>query len=45
VAGKSMRHSNIKQTGIYTHLDIQDVAEGINRIPGFLNEKENENEK
>ena len=45
VAGKSMRHGNIKQTGIYTHLDIEDVAEGINRIPGFLNENKKENKK
>ncbi|MDR0609170.1 MAG: site-specific integrase [Planctomycetaceae bacterium] len=41
VTGKSMRHANIKETGVYTHLDIQDVAEGINRIPGFLSETEN----
>jgi hypothetical protein len=40
-----MRHSNIKQTGVYTHLDIEDIAEGINRIPGFLNEQETENRK
>jgi integrase len=39
VTGKSMRHANIKETGIYTHLDIEDVAEGINRIPDFLNKK------
>jgi site-specific recombinase XerD len=45
VAGKSMRHSNIKLTGIYTHLDIQDVAEGVNRIPNLLNENKKENEK
>jgi integrase len=45
VAEKSMRHKNIKQTGIYTHLDIEDVAEGVNRIPGFLNENKTENKK
>jgi integrase len=45
VTGKSMRHSNIKQTGVYTHLDIEDIAEGINRIPGFLNEQKTENRK
>jgi integrase len=45
VTKKSMRHSNIKQTGVYTHLDIEDVAEGINRIPGFLNEKKTEDGK
>jgi hypothetical protein len=40
-----MRHTNIKMTGVYTHLDVQDVAEGINHIPDFLNEKKNEDEK
>jgi hypothetical protein len=40
-----MRHGNIKQTGIYTHLDIEDVAEGINRIPGFLNGNKTEDKK
>jgi integrase len=45
VTGKSMRHGNIKQTGVYTHLDIEDVAEGINRIPGFLDENKNDDGK
>jgi integrase len=45
VTEKSMRHKNIKQTGVYTHLDIEDVAEGINRIPGFLNENKKEDGK
>jgi integrase len=46
VAKDSMRHANIKETiGIYTHLEIQNIAEGVNRIPGFLNEKKNEDEK
>ncbi|MDR0337663.1 MAG: site-specific integrase [Planctomycetaceae bacterium] len=46
VAKDSMRHANMRETmGIYTHLEIQDVAEGINRIPGFLNENKKENEK
>jgi integrase len=45
IAGKSMRHTNIKMTGVYTHLDVQDVAEGINHIPDFLNEKKNEDKK
>jgi integrase len=45
VRGKSMRHGNTKMTEIYTHLDMQDVAEGVKRIPGFLNEKKKEDEK
>jgi integrase len=40
VAKKSMRHSDLKLTmEVYTHLDVQDVAQGVNQIPNFLNEK------
>jgi integrase len=46
VAKKSMRHSDVKLTmGVYTHLDVQDVAQGVNQIPNFLNENIKENEK
>jgi integrase len=38
VAKNSMRHSDIRMTmNLYTHLDLDDVAEGVNRIPDFLN--------
>jgi len=38
VAKDSMRHSDIRLTmNVYTHLELNDVAKGVNRIPGFLN--------
>jgi integrase len=43
VAQSAMRHSDIRMTmGVYTHLELGDIAEGINRIPDFLNKKNNE---
>lgn len=40
IARKSMRHSSIDMTMNYTHADVSAVAEGINRLPDFLNENE-----
>ena len=42
IAQKSMRHSSIDMTMNYTHTDISSVAEGINRLPDFLEEKKND---
>ncbi len=44
VAKNSMRHSDIRLTmNVYTHLELGDVAEGIKKIPDFLNgEKKDE---
>jgi len=41
VAKDSMRHSDIRLTmNVYTHLELNDVAKGVNRIPDFLNDGE-----
>jgi hypothetical protein len=42
-----MRHADGRMTcGVYTHLQLQEIAEGVNRIPDFLNnKKKKENEK
>ncbi len=40
VAKASMRHSDIRLTmNVYTHSDLADVAEGVNRLPDFMGEK------
>jgi len=37
IAKNSMRHSDIRLTmNVYTHLELNDVAKGVNQIPGFL---------
>jgi integrase len=44
VAQSAMRHSDIRMTmGVYTHLELENIAEGVNRIPDFLNKKNEEN--
>ena len=41
VAKNSLRHSDIRLTmNVYTHLELDDVAKGVNRIPDFLNDGE-----
>jgi integrase len=47
VAKSAMRHSDIRLTmNVYSHLELGDVAEGVNRLPNFLGKKnDEENEK
>lgn len=46
VAKNAMRHSDIRLTmNVYTHLELNDIAEGVNRLPNFLNEKKDEEAK
>ena len=44
VAKSSMRHSDVRMTmNVYTHLELGNVADGVNRLPDFLNgEKKDE---
>jgi hypothetical protein len=45
VAQGSMRHADGRMTsGVYTHLQLQEIAEGVNRIPDFLNKTNNKKE-
>jgi integrase len=46
IAQSAMRHSDIRMTmKVYTHLETSDIAEGINRIPDFLNDKKKDDNK
>jgi hypothetical protein len=46
VAQGSMRHADGRMTsGVYTHLQLQEIAEGVNRIPDFLNNKNEKGER
>ncbi len=37
VAKSSMRHSDVRLTlNVYSHLELGDIAEGVNRLPDLL---------
>lgn len=42
VTQKSLRHADVRMTsGIYTQRELDIVAEGVNRLPDFLNKNDN----
>ncbi|MDR3110552.1 MAG: tyrosine-type recombinase/integrase [Planctomycetaceae bacterium] len=37
IAKSAMRHSDIRLTmNVYSHLELGDIAEGVNQLPNFL---------
>ena len=36
VIQKSMRHADLRQTMRYTHTELENVSDGIGKLPSFL---------
>ena len=46
VAQSAMRHSDIRLTmNVYSHLELNDIAEGVSKLPDFLSETKESDEK
>ena len=46
VAKSSMRHSDVRMTmNVYTHLELGNVADGVNRLPDFLNSEKKDGDE
>jgi len=42
VIQKSMRHADLRQTMRYTHTELENVSDGIGKLPDFLKKEDDQ---
>ena len=40
-----MRHADLRQTMRYTHTELENVSDGIGKLPDFMKKKEDDDEQ